>query len=394
MSVTVSGNLNDLTQTGVAAYAVFTLVNYSTNIPRIIGTTSIVNRIQKFQANASGLISGTIIGNDVIDPAGTFYNVTITDSGGIQLAGCNYSFNITGGSFNLNSATPITTAPVVTPPTGDTTYQRLDGGNKPTGSYVPNTDNAIDLGSTGAGWRNVYANTGFTVSSASYQLNVQGANTSVSGVAGGAILIAGGNGGPVSGQGGNVTVQAGTSSGVGTAGALTLRSGVGGASVTGGNLIIKPGTGGAGDGNILIQSASGAQQMGITTKTGNATYSTTSSTFADVDATNLAFTTTVPTGWKLFCIATGEVAPSTDYLIGQLFDTQGSVVLQRIALGGGAAGAATWDLGLSLIGTVTGDGLSHTVKLQFANNNNATSVQINGFNGRFAKMVFTLMPSN
>ena len=39
------------------------------------------------------------------------------------------NFNITGGTFNLNSAIPITTTPVVTPPDGDGTYLRVDAAN-------------------------------------------------------------------------------------------------------------------------------------------------------------------------------------------------------------------------------------------------------------------------
>lgn len=125
---TVTGNLNDLTNTNIAGFAQFILVNYGDNVPRILGTTMLSTNPQTISASGVGTISASIWGNDNIDPAGTFYYVAIQDQFGKEIN--RYAFNITGASFNLNTAVPITTAPVVTPPTGDTTYLRLSRSNE------------------------------------------------------------------------------------------------------------------------------------------------------------------------------------------------------------------------------------------------------------------------
>ena len=127
--VTVSGNLREL---GVGpatnATVVFELQNYGGNIPGVLGVGKLSEVKKEFTPDASGNISGSVYGNDVITPAGTFTRVCIfTDGRRFRCA----DYNITGSTFNLNSAVPITTLPVVSPPTGDTTYIRRDGGNSP-----------------------------------------------------------------------------------------------------------------------------------------------------------------------------------------------------------------------------------------------------------------------
>lgn len=124
----VSGNIQDLTGSNIAGYATFLLANYGDNIPRVIGTTNVATNPQTIQASAGGALSTNLWGNDNINPAGTFYYVTILDQ--FQKPINTYAFSITGSTFNLNSASPIATLPVVTPPTGDTTYVRVDLGNE------------------------------------------------------------------------------------------------------------------------------------------------------------------------------------------------------------------------------------------------------------------------
>lgn len=119
--VTVSGNLQDLGGINITAgttFARFTLTGYGANIPRVSGTTAIAAPCYDLKPNGSGVIGGTIWGNDVITLGSssahpTFYIVCIFQSG--QPFRCN-NFTITGSTFNLNSAPPNTTNPVGTPP--------------------------------------------------------------------------------------------------------------------------------------------------------------------------------------------------------------------------------------------------------------------------------------
>lgn len=149
---TISGNLSDVAGaavTSTTASAKFTLMNYGSNIPRITGTTTIVRPKATISPDDSGAISGTIVGNDTITPTGTFYRVCVWHDGR-QFRCADYE--ITGASWDLNSATPLTTSPVVSPPTGDSIYLRLDGGNQATGNIVPNSNGTQALGNLLARW--------------------------------------------------------------------------------------------------------------------------------------------------------------------------------------------------------------------------------------------------
>jgi hypothetical protein len=139
--VVVSGSLKDAgvaNVTGSNTWVRFTLVGFGDNFPRVIGTNTIAVPSKDFKPDANGNISGTIQGNDTItiggnsQPGGTQYQVCIYYQG--QKFQC-AMYTITGGTFNLNNATPNTTSPTIPPPTGDNTYLRKDAGNSPvTGS--------------------------------------------------------------------------------------------------------------------------------------------------------------------------------------------------------------------------------------------------------------------
>jgi len=125
--VSVTGNVASV---GAAAASnseiVFELQNYGGNIPKVSGT-SILGDVKKiFTPDGSGNITGTLYGNDVITPTTTFYTVCVwTDGRRFRCA----NYRLAGATFDLDTATPITTSPVVAAPTGDTTYLRTDGGN-------------------------------------------------------------------------------------------------------------------------------------------------------------------------------------------------------------------------------------------------------------------------
>lgn len=190
---------------------------------------------------------------------------------------------------------------------------------------------------------------------------------------------------------GNPTAVTGSSAALGSTtgtGAVVLQTGptISGPTLTGTSTI--------GAATFNNTSLSFPSPWAITKKSGSGSgtaYSTTSNSFADVDGTNLTFTVTIPTGWKLFVIFSAQANTSTDYLFVRLFDTQGSVVLQKITAGTSAAN----NYPITLIGEVNGDGNSHTIKPQFANNDNATSVNLsNGTTGDMPNMLFFVFPSN
>lgn len=134
--------------------------------------------------------------------------------------------------------------------------------------------------------------------------------------------------------------------------------------------------------------------MGLTPKKGsqNGTpYSTTSSTYADVDATNLGFTVTIPNGWKLgiWVTTTADVLAGKGGRIG-IFD--GSIVVDQQV---DNQTASELDMPMSLVWEITGDGASHTVKLQFRNTDNVSAFKLSNTNGSLSTtMLFLLMPSN
>ena len=128
---TVTGNIELLT--GIAAVngsIVFRLQNYATNVPRVTGTATLVAPTTTVTPDGTGFFTLQLWGNDNITPAGTYYEVTfIGDLYGTIINSEN--FVITGATLDLNTATPISVAPIVPviPPTADTTYLRVDASN-------------------------------------------------------------------------------------------------------------------------------------------------------------------------------------------------------------------------------------------------------------------------
>ncbi len=455
-AVTVSGNTQDQTGANVQGYAVFTLLNFSAGtLPRVLGTTTIVERIHRFQANASGVISGTLFGNDQIDPAGTVYLVSILDASGNEISEA--LFNITGSTFNINSATPITVSPVVTPPIGDTTYQRLDGGNNATGSYVPATNNASDLGSASSGWRTGYFSTsvlsrtnntadlgtaaigwrtGYFATSA---ISAAFVSKTVNPAALGAVRLANGdflnfrnsgnsadlnilsmNGnttvlGDVSGGGGiqanGLFLQdignAGTAAGSGwlrlqNSDKVKSRNNANSADIniigtTASDIVDVGDTSGIGLAGV-IQNQAHTVTMGITQKKGSGAgnYTSASATYVRVDSTNLKFTTVIPTGWKLSANCSGAISSLTAavnvlFALADGTADNTGIISASIATPALAGGWASFSINT----VVTGDGASHTINLQYATTNALDSVTIQNTDTiNTVVMAFTLMPSN
>lgn len=118
---TISGNLTDLMGNNVSnnTFVRFRLRNYGGNQPKV-GTSSVLAKLQfdcsltsmGCSLSSGGVLSGTINGNDIIVPAGTYYTVEVWNNG---LAVSSADYLIQGGTWNFNSATPISSYPV-TPP--------------------------------------------------------------------------------------------------------------------------------------------------------------------------------------------------------------------------------------------------------------------------------------
>jgi hypothetical protein len=122
------------------------------------------------------------------------------------------------------------------------------------------------------------------------------------------------------------------------------------------------------------------------------TYVTSSTSYVDVDATNLTYTVTIPVGWKLAISTSGETWTSTGAaIVGvSLFDS-GTL----IETGMGTAGAGNGFTGtFALNWVINGDGASHTVKLQFKTLNGADAANMGNSGSSLPQMVFTLAPSN
>jgi hypothetical protein len=109
---------------------------------------------QDFTPNASGAIldggsPALLFGNDVISAGGstgvTWWGVAIYING-IPAGETPYTFN-SNTSYDLTTAIPNTTNPVIPTPTGDSTYFRLDGGNNPmTGQVAAKNGTAASPG--------------------------------------------------------------------------------------------------------------------------------------------------------------------------------------------------------------------------------------------------------
>lgn len=133
-TVTVSGNLVSPSTSSVSsrAFVRFWIRGCGGNAPRVTGTGIVLPSFTDFSPTA-GAISGTVYDSLTEISCGgsvgaTWYGVQAYYDG---KPGPEVPYNVTGASFNLNSATPNTTSPVVSAPTGDSTYARLDGGNTP-----------------------------------------------------------------------------------------------------------------------------------------------------------------------------------------------------------------------------------------------------------------------
>ncbi len=126
--------------------------------------------------------------------------------------------------------------------------------------------------------------------------------------------------------------------------------------------------------------------------TGAGNYTTASTSYVDVDATNLAWTGVIPLGWKLLVDVNGSaysVSGTPTYFLISLYD---SATLIELPVQPTIVGA--W-VPFSLLWVIAGDGNSHTVKLQFKTPSGASPVGIlNASATSVVAMTFHLTESN
>lgn len=147
-----------------------------------------------------------------------------------------------------------------------------------------------------------------------------------------------------------------------------------------------------------IRDTGATATMGMTLKAGSGSGDYTFSTdtnYADVDATNLSYTVTIPAGWKLGIRASGSITTATAAVLCyvSLYDGATLPATERAIVPPGI-GAAGWET-FSIDSVINGDDASHTIKLQYKTTNTSDAVTIANSSATVRpSMVFTLMPSN
>lgn len=152
----------------------------------------------------------------------------------------------------------------------------------------------------------------------------------------------------------------------------------------------------------VVQNAGAGATMGLTLKKGSGAgnYTNATTTYAVADSTNLCFTVTIPTGWKLGVSAQGALSTATAAVVAQAALTDNAacstanagILVETAPIQG--AGISISDA-FALDWVITGDGAAHNVALQFKTSNAAdTASLINSSATITPTMKFELMPSN
>jgi hypothetical protein len=160
---------------------------------------------------------------------------------------------------------------------------------------------------------------------------------------------------------------------------------------TGVNLYNNSYGGNSASGQVLNQVATPTTVLKSGTQAGN--YTTTSTSFGAVDNTHLAWTGVIPAGWKLIVTAQGRIQSDTASVqqLVRLQDTSGrgtTIAAQDIVPGSGTA------VGFSLTGVITGDGNSHTVRLEAKTSNASDEQEIVNTSNGYPTILYQLLPSN
>lgn len=144
---------------------------------------------------------------------------------------------------------------------------------------------------------------------------------------------------------------------------------------------------------VISGTPSGTGIPTVTLKKGSGAgnYTTSSATYVQIDSTNLLYTVTIPTGWKLavFCTVTTSVATALTNLFLGLADGGGVVYEAQ-----GEPAAINVSGQLSIAWSINGDGNSHTIDLRFHTGNASDQMTVGNSGSVLPSMVFILTPSN
>lgn len=353
--ITVTGHLKDPSGAATQGSVTFQLSNFGASIPRVIGTNSIVATFVTATADVTGSWSTSLVGNDTIDPGATqtppttFYEVSFKDVAGNTIA--TLPFQFTGaGPANLDSQGPMNASPQpFTPPNN----AALLGANQTF------TGNNTFQGTTTLG--TVAGNVAFTGSPTVVgTLNVTGLLEAQAGIS-------------VDGTH-TETIPANTSTLVDLSASQTLTN----------KTMTSP---------VINGTPSGTGITTISSKIGSRAgdYTTTSGTFVNVDGTNLALTITIPIGWKMTVLSSGNTSVSNTGITAFIaINDSVSGIISRI---GQVLASTTVVSGWAVNGEINGDGSSHTISLQYASDGVNTLTIKNSANN-FATMVLIMTPSN
>lgn len=154
-----------------------------------------------------------------------------------------------------------------------------------------------------------------------------------------------------------------------------------------------------------IQSINATATMGLTLKTGSGSgnYTGANTAFAAVDTTNLCYSVTIPTGWKLSVQASGVLESVTAAVVqsvaladaGATCTTGGVTALAGSERDTTPTAIATFDAPFATGYVLTGDGNAHSILLLAKTANGSDDWGIQNTSAAAApSMTFTLMPSN
>lgn len=390
------------------------------------GTAVVAPAIVSGTTDGTGVLSVSLYFNDELSPANTTYDVAVVQAGGGLVWGAEKIF-INGASFNLNTAVPTSQGvlfanPVVTNPSAQQTINGfplvMEGaplGFSAAGSAV--SDLGLSRGSAGVldVGNGTQSDTSATIKAAKFQ----GTDTTAFSIGSIAsvprIVFTSGNGGFefefVTGSNAIAGAQIASIDAFETTGLAGL-AGHGRLWSDSTSHLWKANNNNGTSYNLVGDTTAqtlssktltapvvngtptGTGIPTVTLKKGSAAgnYSSSSLTPVVVDGTNLAFTVTIPTGWKLVVQCSGLISSLTGLATVSVFIADGGTGLQTAQV---LAQSAANFTSFSLSYVINGDGASHTIDLRYFTGNAADAVTIaNSGTTIIPTMIFTLTPSN
>lgn len=148
--------------------------------------------------------------------------------------------------------------------------------------------------------------------------------------------------------------------------------------------------GGFFDSPVTNPGALAAPVITVKSGTGAGNYTTTSASFVDVDATNLAYTVTPSTGSKLLVMITGlmqnDVAGGGQSYLGLYDSSSNSILAQTVVNDNGNTVGIEYPA--VIVTTIAGDNAPHTFKLQMKAGAGGGTAHLHNSGGIIPSMIF------